>query len=129
MRSSESIFSKRRPGAHPIPRWLVRSLLVSLVTWSMEPIPAVAQTVSGAASHPAIVYVSNGGGGITEINAANNSVIATAPFPHNANDVVVTPDGLRMYASNRDVGEVTVFDIATNVPISVIAVGNRNDNL
>jgi YVTN family beta-propeller protein len=80
-------------------------------------------------SHPAIVYVSNGGGGITEINTANNSVIATAPFPNNANGVVVTPDGRRMYASNRDLGKVTVFDARTNVPLTVIPVGNGNDNL
>ena len=34
-----------------------------------------------------------------------------------------------MYASNRDVGEVTVFDTATNVPLTTILVGNGNDNL
>jgi YVTN family beta-propeller protein len=56
-------------------------------------------------------------------------VIATAPFPNNANGVVVSPDGRRIYASNRDVGQVTVFDAATNVPITVISVGNGNDNL
>jgi len=76
----------------------VRSLLVSLVAWSLERVPAAGQNVSGSASHPAIVYVSNGGGGITEINTANNSVIATAPFPNNANGVVLTPDGRRMTA-------------------------------
>jgi YVTN family beta-propeller protein len=78
---------------------------------------------------PAIVYVSNGGGGITEVNTANNSVIATAPFPNNANGIVVTPDGRRMYVTNRDVGQVTVFDTATNVPLMVIPVGSGNDNL
>jgi YVTN family beta-propeller protein len=90
---------------------------------------ASAQVTGSAASSPAIVYVSNGGGGITEINTATNSVIATAPFPNNANGVVVSPDGQRIYASNRDVGQVTVFDAATNVPITVISVGNGSDNL
>jgi YVTN family beta-propeller protein len=90
---------------------------------------ASAQLTGSASTNPAIAYVSNGGGGITEINTANNSVIATAPFPNNANGVVVTPDGQRIYASNRDVGQVTVFDAATNVPITVIPVGNGNDNL
>ena len=88
-----------------------------------------AQLAGNKANGPAIVYVSNGGGGITEINTATNSVIATAPFPNNANGVVVSPDGRRIYASNRDVGQVTVFDAATNVPIKVISVGNGNDNL
>ncbi len=112
-----------------VQKWLVQFSLITLITWFGGPVPGAAQNTDNTAFHPAIVYVSNGGGGITEINTANNSVIATAPFPNNANGVVVTPDGLRMYASNRDVGEVTVFDIATNVPIAVIAVGNGNDNL
>jgi len=64
-----------------------------------------------------------------EVNSANNSVIATAPFRNNANSVAVTPDGRRLYASNRDVGEVTVFDTRTNVPVTTIAVGNGSDNL
>lgn len=78
---------------------------------------------------PPIVYVSTAGGGITEVNAANNSVIATAPFPNNANSVVVSPDGKRMYATNRDVGQVTVFDTTANVPLADIPVGSSGDNL
>lgn len=74
--------------------------------------------------------MSNAGGGITEVNTENNSVIATAPFPNNANGVVVTPDGRRIYATNRDVPEVTVFDASSNVPLKVIPVGNgTQDNL
>jgi YVTN family beta-propeller protein len=88
-----------------------------------------AQAPSNLKGLPAIVYVSNGGSGITEVNTANNSVIATAAFPNNANGVVITPDGRRMYVTNRDVGQVTVFDTATNVPLMVIPVGNGNDNL
>src|SRR5215472_6998396 len=108
---------------------LLQSALVTLITWFGGPTPGAAQNTGNAATNPPIVYVGNGGGGITEINAANNSVIATAPFPNNANGIVVTPDGQRIYASNRDVGQVTVFDAATNVPITVIPVGNGNDNL
>jgi YVTN family beta-propeller protein len=129
MQNPDRIFSKMAPQVPLIPTWLLRSLLVSLVMWSLEPIPAAGQSVNGSAAHPAIVYVSNGGGGITEINTANNSVIATAPFPNNANGVVLTPDGRRMYASNRDVGQVTLFDAKTNVPLVVIPAGNGNDNL
>jgi YVTN family beta-propeller protein len=75
------------------------------------------------------VYVSNAEGGITEINSNNNSVIATAPFPNNPTVLAVTPDGTRIYASNRDVGQVTVFDTRTNVPLLVISVGNGSENL
>src|SRR5215467_3769417 len=104
-------------------------LLLSLLASLIGPMRVSGQSTGSPAGTPTIVYVSNGGGGITEINAANNSVIATAPFPSNANGVVVTPDGRRMYATNRDVGQVTVFDASTNVPITVIPVGNGNDNL
>jgi YVTN family beta-propeller protein len=113
---------------HSFRRGLQCSVLTTLVTWFGGPTPAAAQVASGSVPPAAIVYVSNGGGGITEINSANNSVIATAPFPNNANGVVVTPDGRRIYASNRDVGQVTVFDARTNVPLTVISVGNGNDH-
>jgi YVTN family beta-propeller protein len=105
--------------------------LITLITWFGGPTPAAAQNqdTGNLPPGPPIVYVSNGGGGITEINTANNSVIATAPFPNNANGVVVTPDGRRMYATNRDVGQVTVFSTTTNVPLTVIPVGNGSDNL
>jgi DNA-binding beta-propeller fold protein YncE len=111
--------------------WLVQTLMITLITWFGGPTPSAAQVTSATLpSRPAIVYVSNGGGGITEVNTANNSVIATAPFPNNANGVAITPDGRRMYASNRDVGQVTVFDTRTNVPLKVIPVGNvTQDNL
>jgi len=110
-------------------RSLVQTTVLSLLTWVWGPTPAAAQQTGNLPAGPPIVYVSNGGGGITEVNTANNSVIATAPFPSNANGVAVTPDGRRMYATNRDVGEVTVFNTSTNVPLMVISVGNGNDNL
>jgi len=111
------------------PRTSLRVAFVSLLICAAWPALGSAQLAQSVSTNPPIVYVSNGGGGITEINTVNNSVIATAPFPSNANGVVLTPDGRRIYASNRDVGQVTVFDAATNVPITVIPVGNGNDNL
>jgi YVTN family beta-propeller protein len=113
-----------------LPEWLLRSILITALTWMGGPTPAAAQALASDSVHPPIVYVSNGGGGITEVNTANNSVIATAPFPNNANGVAVTPDGRRMYATNRDVPEVIVFDARTNVPLKVIPVGTTTqDNL
>jgi len=66
---------------------LVRSALITLITWFGGPTPGAAQITGNAASNPPIVYVSNGGGGITEVNTANNSVIARAPFPSNSGEV------------------------------------------
>ncbi len=63
--------------------WLVRSVLITLITWFGGPTPGAAQGTGNAVSNPPIVKVSNGSGGITEVNTANNSVIATAPFPSN----------------------------------------------
>lgn len=70
-----------------------------------------------------VVYVSEVGG-VTEVNFADNSVIATAPFADNANGVAVTPDGRRLYATDRDVPKVVVFDTTTNVPVAQIPIGN-----
>lgn len=75
------------------------------------------------ASGGGIVYVSEVGG-VTEVNSANNSVIATAPFADNANGVAVTPNGRRLYATDRDVPKVVVFDTTTNVPVAQIPIGN-----
>ncbi len=69
--------------------------VANLLTLTVITLAAV--TVSAQNNHPSIAYVSNGGGGITEVDAASNSIIGTAPFPNNANGVVVTPDGKRIY--------------------------------
>ena len=111
-------------------RFVLGASALVLLTWVARPSPVAAQDAEDAAPTPAIAYVSNAGGGITEVNTKNNSVIATAPFPNNANGVIVTPDGRRIYATNRDVPEVTVFDASTNVPLAVIPVGSgTQDNL
>src|SRR5262249_20770449 len=123
----DSLFTSQSGGLFRNP--VIQGMLMTLVTWFGGPTLAAAQNTGSLPPGPPIVYVSDGGGGITEINTANKSVIATAPFPSNANGVVVTPDGRRMYATNRDVGQVTVFSTTTNVPLTVIAVGNGNDNL
>ena len=91
--------------------------------------PSGGQVPSNIAPQPVIVYVANAAGGITEINSNNNSAIATAPFPNNGSTLAVTPDGTRLYVSNRDVGEVQVFDTRTNVPLAVIPVGNAGENV
>jgi YVTN family beta-propeller protein len=108
---------------------LLQTTALLLLTCVSGPAPSIAQDKAALRSAPPIVYVSNGGGGITEVNAANHSVIATAPFPNNSNGVVITPDGRRMYATSRDTGQVTVFDTSNNVPLVVIPVGHGTDNV
>ena len=71
-----------------------------------------------------LIYVPSVSGGVTEINSADNVVFGTAPWAHGSNGgVAVTPDGSRMYVSNHDASSVSVFDTATNVPLTEIAVG------
>jgi YVTN family beta-propeller protein len=122
-------WNKRTLGRLLSKSWVLESVLISLMAWFGSPAPSAAQDNGNSPAGPPIVYVSNAGGGITEVNAADNSVIATAPFPNNANSVAVTPDGRRLYVSNRDVGQVTVFDTSTNAPLANIVAGNGNDNL
>ncbi len=76
-------------------KWLVRSVLITLITWFGGPTPGAAQDTGDATTSPPMVYVSNGGGGITEVNTANNSVIATAPFPSNCGQGhwILPPEG------------------------------------
>jgi YVTN family beta-propeller protein len=109
--------------------WLVRALLITLIPCFGALSPAAAQVAGNVAPQPVIVYVANAAGGITEINSNNNSAIATVPFPNNGSTLAVTPDGTRLYVSNRDVGEVQVFDTRTNVPLVVIPVGNAGENV
>jgi len=108
------------------PSWLVRTLLITLITWFAGPTPGAAQNASNVTSNPPLIYVPGTAGGITEINSANNVAIATAPWSHGSNGgIAITPDGSRMYVSNHDVSSVTVFDTARNVPITEIAVGQN----
>jgi DNA-binding beta-propeller fold protein YncE len=101
--------------------WLIRSTLVSVSTWIGGPTPAAAQnTGNQAPTSPS--YVGDGCG-FTEINTMNNSAVATLALPNNANGVVVMPDGTRIYATNRNIGQVAVFSPSTNVPKSYLSNG------
>jgi YVTN family beta-propeller protein len=111
------------------PARAIRTLLLTLIAGFGALSPTAAQVAGNVAPQPVIVYVANAAGGITEINSSNNSAIATAPFPNNGSTLAVTPDGTRLYVSNRDVGEVRVFDTRTNVPLVVIPVGNAGENV
>src|SRR6267378_3686237 len=84
---------------------------------------ATPQQSSSPANGP-LIYVPGTAGGITEINATNNVVFATAPWRHGSNGgIAITPDGSRMYVDNAEDASVSVFDTATNVPLTEIAVG------
>ncbi len=104
--------------------WARRSLLALFVILIVANARTAAQ-LDNSAKHraPSIIYVSSGGGGITQVNATNNSVIATAPFSGNSTGIAVTPDGRRLYGANGDEGQVSVIDTSTNVPLVSIPVG------
>jgi YVTN family beta-propeller protein len=113
-----------------LPGWLVRSLVITLVTWFGGPAPSAAQgTINTVASHPAIVYVTNTDGGVTEINARNDSVIATAPFRGVGAAAAVTPDGRRIYVTDYLSANVVVLDAAKNVPLTQVPVGSGMGNI
>jgi YVTN family beta-propeller protein len=89
----------------------------SFATPQGVPITAGSQSV-------VLIYVPGTAGGITEVNAANNVVFATAPWAHGSNGgIAITPDGSRMYVDNAEDSSVSVFDTATNVPLLEIPVG------
>ena len=75
-----------------------QSIAITLLSRFGGPTPGAAQNTGNLPPGPPIVYVSNRGGGITEINTANHSVVATAPFPSNSERNVVGryngPDGV-----------------------------------
>jgi len=100
---------------------LIAALL--LFTHESFAIPQGARPVPGNQALT-LVYVPATAGGITEINSATNVVFATAPWSHGSNGgIAITPDGSRMYVSNHEASSVSVFDAATNVPLTEIGVG------
>jgi len=66
-------------------------MAITLTIWFSVPTPAAAQLQSSGESRFPIVYVGTAGGGIIEVNTVNNLVVATAPFPNNANGVAGWP--------------------------------------
>lgn len=102
-----SAWARRIPGRRTPRKGALKSLLLMLLSWFGGPTPGAAQDPG---QFPAIppMYASNPGGGIAEISAGNNSVLATEPLPNGANRPAVTPDG--RCVGNRDGGCVTVFD-------------------
>jgi YVTN family beta-propeller protein len=108
----------------------MQSIVITLVTWFGGPTPSAAQATSNAVgSHPVIVYVTNTSGGITEVNAANNSVIATAPFGGVGAAAAVTADGRRIYITDYLSANVVVLDAAKNVPLTQVPVGSGTGNI
>lgn len=72
----------------------------------------------------AVVYVANLGTDIAELKASDNVVFARAAFRHGSNGgILITPNGRRMYVSDHETSSVTVYDTATNVPVTDIQVG------
>jgi YVTN family beta-propeller protein len=96
---------------------------------SLPTLGLIAATTVFAQSHPPIVYVTTNDGGVSEVNATNNSVIATAPFRGTGAATAVTPDGRRFYVTDYLSANVTVFEAATNVPVAQVPVGSGTGNI
>ena len=61
--------------------------------------------------------------GVSVIDTATNTVIATIPVGLVPFGVAITPDGTRAYVTNEDSNTVSVIDIATNTVVATIPVG------
>jgi len=82
------------------------------------------QQLQSPSQHQTLVYVVNLGTDIAEMKASDNVVFARAAFRHGSNGgIIITPNGRWMYVSDHEVSSVTVYDTATNVPITDIQVG------
>ena len=109
--------------------WRGRSLLTLMFFLIVGHGQAVAQWDNAAKRRVRpIIYISSVGGGITQVDSTNNSVIATAPFFGNSTGIAVTPDGRRLYGANGDEGQVSVIDTSTNVPLVSIPVGIEGEH-
>jgi len=70
----------------------------------------------GIAINPAgtKAYTANGGGGVSEINLANNSVTNIVTTDWEIMDIVIDSDGNKAYATGYNLGNVEVIDLATS---------------
>lgn len=102
-----SAWARGIPGRRAPRKGALKSLVLMLLSWFGGPTPGAAQD---SGQFPAVppMYASNPGGGIVEVNARNNPVLATAPLPNSANRPEVTQDGRWTCVSSRDAGCVTV---------------------
>lgn len=69
-------------------------------------------------------YVANGCDlTVGVIDTSTNTVIATIPIESVPRDLVVTPDGTRVYVTTLNTNTLTVIDTATNTVIATIPTG------
>jgi YVTN family beta-propeller protein len=66
---------------------------------------------------------------VSVINTATNTVSATIPVGRQPIDVVITPDGTRVYAANSIPNTISVIDTSTNTVIVTIHAGNFTSDL
>jgi YVTN family beta-propeller protein len=125
----------RKVSGRPARENLMRRLPVGIVAVALLALFGAGPRLTALAaagneeSPSAIVYVTDTNGGVSEVNIANNSVVATAPFGGTGAATAVTPDGKRFYVTDYLSANVTVFDAATNVPVAQIPVGSGTGNI
>jgi YVTN family beta-propeller protein len=78
----------------------------------------------------AFAYVTNGSAtlaGISVIDTAMNTVVASVPVSSNPQGIAITPDGTQAYVANAGAASVQVLDIATNTLIATVLVSPGRD--
>jgi YVTN family beta-propeller protein len=70
------------------------------------------------------VYVSNGGeAGVSVIDTASDSVVATVAVGQRPWNMALTPDGRKLYVACGRSGSVSVIDTERNLKLTDIGVG------
>ena len=95
---------------------------INLLTYSVSGTIVVGPDPRGIEINPAgtKAYTANGGGGVSEINLANNSVTEIETTSAVLIDIIIDPDGNKAYATGRDLSKVEVIDLATGTSINLI---------
>ena len=84
-----------------------------------------ALALSGPAQAAPFAYITNFIGGVSVLDTASNTVVATVPVGSDPHGVAVTPDGAFVYITNRGSNTVSVIASASNTVVATVPVGNN----
>src|SRR5436853_6350707 len=114
-RASESCDRPRRPSA-------ARSLMLLGATFVLAVAGTGGSITAAPAAPKAYVGIFNDNA-VAVIDTGTNRVLTTIPIPAGPHGLVISPDGLRVYASSDGASTVSVISTATDRVVSSIEVG------
>ena len=114
-RTSESCDRPRRPSA-------ARSLMLLGATFVLAVAGTGGSITAAPAAPKAYVGIFNDNA-VAVIDTGTNRVLTTIPIPAGPHGLVISPDGLRVYASSDGASTVSVISTATDRVVSSIEVG------